>query len=94
MERRSKGSDSFDSAALIKQFGWTRRSGIKGQLLDIEEAIFRLPEALEATITAIIETAELLLYVALAVGMLLILAEVNYGLGIIVKESGHIGYKK
>jgi hypothetical protein len=68
--------------------------GIKAQARDLGNAVLRLPFAAAKAIGRILEAAEALFYVAIAVGLLLILAEVNYGLGIVVKEGGHIGYYK
>lgn len=66
--------------------------GIRSQARDIWRAVSRLPFAVAKSIGRILEAAEALFYVAIAVGLLLILAEVNYGLGIVVKEGGHIGF--
>jgi hypothetical protein len=76
---------------LQKRFVLRDGTGITKQARAIALAIDRLPAALAMTITRVLEAAEALAYVALAVGILLIVAEVNYGLGIIVKEGAHIG---
>lgn len=67
-------------------------TGIVKQLRAIGLACEELPLGIEMAVTRILESIEVLVYVLLAVGLLLILAEVNLGLGIIVKESAHIGF--
>lgn len=55
-------------------------------------AIERLPIAVAQTVERVLESSEILLYTVIAVGVILVAAYVMEGVGILIKESGHIGY--
>lgn len=56
------------------------------------KAIERLPLAVAETVERVLEASEMLLYTLIAVGAILIAAEVMKGVGLLIKESGHIAY--
>lgn len=85
-------NSSSSSSKLLLQKMPHDHTGIVKQLRAIGLACEELPLGIEMAVTRILESIEVLVYVLLAVGLLLILAEVNLGLGIIVKESAHIGF--
>jgi hypothetical protein len=55
-------------------------------------AIAQLPIAVAETVERVLESSEVLVYTFIGVGVILILAELMEGVGILIKESGHIGY--
>lgn len=86
------GLPGFSSSSKVLQKMPHDHTGIVKQLRAIGLACEELPLGIEMAVTRILESIEVLVYVLLAVGLLLILAEVNLGLGIIVKEGAHIGF--